>query len=88
MKKKLLAIDTTQGEAVFAAQSIVKNYKDIVGQCKYLDGMIAQFTKQRLLLQPSLEAATSLAAKVEAEFPPPEVDPFNPSTSPVEGAPV
>lgn len=74
-KPKLLAIDTTHDEAVFAAQSIVKGYDDVVSQCAYLDAQIESFTKQRLMLQPSLEAATSLAEKVKAILPPPEVEP-------------
>jgi hypothetical protein len=76
-KNKLLNIDASHEEAVFAAQSIVKGYNDAVNQCAYLDGMIAMFTAQRVALQPQLDAATSLAAKIEAEFPP-EVEPPEP----------
>lgn len=87
MSKKVLDLNATHEEILFAAQSIVKGYNDVVNQCAYLDATIASFTKQRLELQPSLEVATSLAHKVEAVLPaPPEVEP--PEAPPVVSPPI
>ena len=69
-------LKTTPDETIFMLQSVVKGYNDIVARCSELDKNIAMFMETRASLQPSLEAATSLATKVQAVLAP-EVTPHN-----------
>lgn len=69
-------IKATEEEAEFVAQSLIDSYNTINAQCTSLDMQIESLTKQRIALQPQLEAANSLAEKVKLVLPaPPEVEP-------------